>query len=118
MASCDGVLMVPGRRSRLLAIQNADIAVPTYDPGQAVVDQMVADPPVVAWQVSLAGRASGRVVWSTPLDLAPTLVAGGQLIGCSYSDADKGLVSLDACTRKQRWRRDNVWPSPELSAVN
>jgi hypothetical protein len=67
-------------------------------------------------QTDLVDEKSGRIVWTSPVALAPTLVVGEQLIGEGFGPVT-GLMSLDAGTGEQRWRRDDRWRRSNLIAV-
>lgn len=70
-----------------------------------------------AWaRTELVDEASGRIVWTSPVDLAPALVVGDRLIGKGFGPVT-GLMSLDAGTGEQQWRRDDLRLTPDLVAV-
>jgi hypothetical protein len=67
-------------------------------------------------RTELVDETSGRIVWTSPVGLVPTLVVGDQLIGGGFGPVTK-LMSLDAGTGEQRWRRDDLRLRPDLVAV-
>jgi hypothetical protein len=67
-------------------------------------------------QTQLVDEVSGRIVWTSPLSLAPTLVVGERLIGSGFGPVT-GLMSLNTGTGEQQWRHDEPWQRPDLVAV-
>lgn len=67
-------------------------------------------------RTELVDEVSGRIVWTSPVSLAPTLIVGEQLIGGGFGPVTC-LMSLDAATGKKRWLRDDLWGTPDLIAV-
>lgn len=58
-------------------------------------------------ETELVDEATGKVVWRSPVVLAPVIPVGDQLIGgATYTSGD--LVSLDVRTGRERWRRPRV----------
>ncbi|GAA0591274.1 hypothetical protein GCM10010174_02950 [Kutzneria viridogrisea] len=67
-------------------------------------------------RTELIDEASGRIAWTSPVSLSPTLVVGEQLVGEGFGPVT-GLMSLDIRTGERRWRREDLWLRPNLIAV-